>query len=76
MNVRIPFTPAQRAELEAQTVIYKYIMACVPVPQQLLLSITNSPPNGISFLLFLHGQFCAFFCLYLLILFYEVGEVE
>lgn len=58
MNVRIPFTPAQREELETQTVIYKYIMACLPVPQQLILSITNNPsPNGKSFLLFLHQFF-------------------
>ncbi|XP_062030727.1 growth-regulating factor 8-like isoform X1 [Rosa rugosa] len=47
VNVRIPFTPAQREELETQTVIYKYIMACLPVPQQLILSITNNlSPNG------------------------------
>ncbi|XP_050376764.1 growth-regulating factor 8 [Argentina anserina] len=47
VNVRIPFTQAQREELETQTVIYKYIMAWLPVPQQLLLSITNNPPNGV-----------------------------
>lgn len=58
MNVRIPFTPAQREELETQTVIYKYIMACLPVPRQLLLSITNNPSNGKSFLLVLHSCSC------------------
>lgn len=72
MNVRIPFTPAQREELETQTVIYKYIMACLPVPQQLLLSITNNPSNGKSFLLLLLHSFSCLhnFVLLCLSLFY------
>lgn len=71
VNVRIPFTLAQREELETQTVIYKYIMACLPVPQQLLLSITNNPSNGKSFLLLLHSFSCLHnFVLLCLSLFY------
>ncbi|KAF3434180.1 hypothetical protein FNV43_RR25283 [Rhamnella rubrinervis] len=45
VNVRVPFTAAQRQELERQTMIYKYMMASAPVPPQLLLPITNTPSN-------------------------------
>ncbi|TVU15873.1 hypothetical protein EJB05_39415 [Eragrostis curvula] len=34
-----PFTPAQYEELEQQALIYKYLLAGVPVPQDLLLPI-------------------------------------
>lgn len=37
------FTPAQWAELEQQALIYKYLMAGVPVPPDLLLPIRPHP---------------------------------
>ncbi|CAL5327992.1 unnamed protein product [Camellia sinensis] len=40
---KVPFTASQRQELERQTNIYKYIMASIPVPPELLLPITKSP---------------------------------
>lgn len=47
MNMRVPFTTAQRQELERQITIYKYIMSPVPVPRQLLVPIynTTTPSN-------------------------------
>ncbi|XP_024023822.1 growth-regulating factor 8 isoform X2 [Morus notabilis] len=39
------FTAAQRQELERQTMIYKYMMASVPVPPQLLIPISKTTPN-------------------------------
>lgn len=47
VNVRVPFTAAQRQELERQTMIYKYMMASIPVPPELLIPITkkNAPPS-------------------------------
>ncbi|CAN6585762.1 unnamed protein product [Malus baccata var. baccata] len=41
-NVRVPFTSAQREELERQTMIYKY-MDSTPAPPQLLLPISKFP---------------------------------
>ncbi|CAK9140342.1 unnamed protein product [Ilex paraguariensis] len=41
-----PFTPAQCKELERQALIYKYMLASVPVPLDLLLPrSTNLPPD-------------------------------
>ncbi|KAM7531488.1 hypothetical protein LguiB_034898 [Lonicera macranthoides] len=37
------FTTSQWQELERQTMIYKYMMASVPVPPQLLLPFTKTP---------------------------------
>lgn len=45
MNVRLPFTPAQREELERQTMIYKYMMSSAPVPPHLLVPIAKNPSN-------------------------------
>ncbi|XP_051127327.1 growth-regulating factor 1-like isoform X3 [Andrographis paniculata] len=39
---RGPFTPSQWMELEHQAIIYKYIVANVPVPNNLLLPMKNS----------------------------------
>lgn len=54
-----PFTNAQWKELERQAMIYKYMMASVPVPLDLLLPITNrnlcasSSPRKVSSLYFM-----------------------
>ncbi|PON73515.1 Growth-regulating factor [Parasponia andersonii] len=48
-NVRVPFTVAQRQELERQTMIYKHMMASAPVPPQLLLPFTKTPSNFAHF---------------------------
>ncbi|XP_038678584.1 growth-regulating factor 8-like [Tripterygium wilfordii] len=57
VNVRgAPFTEAQWQELERQTIIYKYLMASVPVPSELLIPIitktttssSSVPPSSIS----------------------------
>ncbi|XP_050228743.1 growth-regulating factor 8 [Mercurialis annua] len=45
MNMRVPFTAAQWQELERQTIIYKYMMAAVPVPPELLIPITRTSPS-------------------------------
>ncbi|XP_021816538.1 growth-regulating factor 8 isoform X2 [Prunus avium] len=45
VNVRLPFTPAQREELERQTMIYKYMMSSAPVPPHLLVPIAKNPSN-------------------------------
>ncbi|XVF12858.1 hypothetical protein REPUB_Repub08aG0156100 [Reevesia pubescens] len=47
-NARVPFTAAQWQELERQTMIYKYMMASVPVPAELLVPITRNPSNVIK----------------------------
>lgn len=38
---KVLFTANQWQELERQTMIYKYIMASIPVPQQLLLTLST-----------------------------------
>ncbi|KAF2298060.1 hypothetical protein GH714_009637 [Hevea brasiliensis] len=45
VNAGVPFTAAQWQELERQTIIYKYIMASVPVPPELLTPITKTQTN-------------------------------
>ncbi|KAB2054387.1 hypothetical protein ES319_A12G252100v1 [Gossypium barbadense] len=45
VNARVPFTAAQWQELERQTMIYKYMMASVPVPAELLIPLTKNPSN-------------------------------
>ncbi|KDP25215.1 hypothetical protein JCGZ_20371 [Jatropha curcas] len=45
MNVAVPFTAAQWQELERQTMIYKYMMASVPIPPELLIPITKTQSN-------------------------------
>lgn len=55
-----PFTNAQWKELERQAMIYKYMMASLPVPPQLLFPFltTQSPCNSktriflVSYMLF------------------------
>ncbi|KAM2035557.1 hypothetical protein EV2_039526 [Malus domestica] len=42
VNARLPFTAAQREELERQTMIYKYMMDSSPVPPQLLLPTSKN----------------------------------
>lgn len=44
-NMRVPFTAAQWQELERQAMAYKYMMASVPVPPQLLIPFTKTPSN-------------------------------
>ncbi|XP_022867909.1 growth-regulating factor 8-like [Olea europaea var. sylvestris] len=39
------FTDKQWQELERQNMIYKYIMASIPVPPQLLLQLSNAPDS-------------------------------
>lgn len=41
-SVGFPFTNAQLKELERQAMIYKYMMASVPVPLDLLLPFTRN----------------------------------
>lgn len=41
-SLRVPFTAAQWQELERQTMIYKYMMASVPIPPELLIPISRS----------------------------------
>ncbi|KAE8708433.1 Growth-regulating factor 3 [Hibiscus syriacus] len=45
VSARLPFTAAQWQELERQTMIFKYMMASVPVPAELLIPITRNPSN-------------------------------
>ncbi|GMJ00473.1 hypothetical protein HRI_003716600 [Hibiscus trionum] len=45
VNARVPFTAAQWQELERQSMIFKYLMASVPVPAELLLPITKNLSN-------------------------------
>ncbi|CAL5366645.1 unnamed protein product [Camellia sinensis] len=49
LGTRGPFTPSQWIELEHQALIYKYIMANVPVPSNLLFALKKSlDPYGLS----------------------------
>lgn len=41
-GARPPFTPAQWQELEHQALIFKYMMAGIPVPPDLLIPIRKS----------------------------------
>ncbi|XP_059624034.1 growth-regulating factor 1-like [Cornus florida] len=51
-GIRGPFTPSQWIELEHQALIYKYMMANVPVPSNLLFALkTCLNPYGLSGLL-------------------------
>jgi hypothetical protein len=43
------FTAAQWAELEQQALIYKYLMAGVPVPPDLLLPVRPGPHSAAAF---------------------------
>lgn len=42
----VAFTADQRQELERQTIIYKYMMASMPVPPQLLLPLSKYPTTA------------------------------
>ncbi|XP_015574449.1 growth-regulating factor 8 isoform X2 [Ricinus communis] len=46
MNMGVPFTAAQLQELERQTIIYKHMMASIPVPPELLIPITKTQSNA------------------------------
>ncbi|WCJ26652.1 growth-regulating factor 8 [Euphorbia peplus] len=62
LSRRVPFTVAQWQELERQNIIYRYLMASVPVPAELLIPIlrtqtqpqthsnsnTSSPQSNVS----------------------------
>ncbi|XP_039046599.1 growth-regulating factor 8-like isoform X1 [Hibiscus syriacus] len=48
VNARVPFTAAQWQELERQTMIFKYMMASVPVPAELLLPVTRNSSNAMK----------------------------
>ncbi|XP_074308666.1 uncharacterized protein LOC141643412 [Silene latifolia] len=41
------FTANQRQELERQTVIYKYIMASMPVPPELIIPVSKYPSSSL-----------------------------
>ncbi|PKI64373.1 hypothetical protein CRG98_015233 [Punica granatum] len=45
-NPRAAFTLAQREELERQTMIFKYMVASIPVPPQLLLPLKSNTTLG------------------------------
>lgn len=47
-----PFTPSQWLELECQTLIYKYIVANVAIPPNLLISVSRDfgfPPFSVGY---------------------------
>ncbi|XP_030454264.1 growth-regulating factor 8 [Syzygium oleosum] len=48
-NARVPFTAAQWQEMERQTMILKHMMTSAPVPPELLLPITKSPPTVLPY---------------------------
>ncbi|XP_030500272.2 growth-regulating factor 7 isoform X2 [Cannabis sativa] len=50
-NMRFPFTADQRQELERQTMIFKYMMASIPIPHQLLPSSSPKtiPPSNFAY---------------------------
>ncbi|KAI9191642.1 hypothetical protein LWI28_011314 [Acer negundo] len=41
----VPFTADQRQELDRQTMIFKYMVAGVPVPPELILAMINGTPS-------------------------------
>ncbi|XP_021767934.1 growth-regulating factor 2-like [Chenopodium quinoa] len=45
---RVTFTAIQRQELERQTIIYKYMMAAMPVPPELLIPLSKYPSISTS----------------------------
>ncbi|XP_074589755.1 growth-regulating factor 6-like [Curcuma longa] len=45
-RARGPFTPSQLLELEHQALIYKYLLANVPIPATLLVPLRRSPTSG------------------------------
>ncbi|KAL2902962.1 Growth-regulating factor 4 [Bienertia sinuspersici] len=45
---RVTFTAIQRQELERQTMIFKYMMASIPIPPDLLISSSKYPSSPIS----------------------------
>lgn len=42
----VVFTASQRQEFERQSLIYKYLMASVPVPPQLLIPLPKTQSNS------------------------------
>lgn len=48
-SVGFPFTNAQWKELERQAMIYKYMVASVPVPLDLLLNLSASSSANSSY---------------------------
>ncbi|XP_039022757.1 growth-regulating factor 8-like isoform X2 [Hibiscus syriacus] len=48
VNAIVPFTAAQWQELERQTMIFKYMMASVPIPAELLIPITRNSSNAVK----------------------------
>ncbi|KAB1205189.1 Growth-regulating factor 7 [Morella rubra] len=44
-SLGFPFTNAQWKELERQAMIYKYMMASVPVPSELLIPVSRTPSD-------------------------------
>ncbi|KAF8379926.1 hypothetical protein HHK36_027391 [Tetracentron sinense] len=45
-SLRFPFTSAQWQELERQAMIYKYMMASVPVPHELIIPMSRNLPDS------------------------------
>ena len=42
------FTASQRQELERQTIIFKYMAASMPIPQELLIFLNSKYPSQLS----------------------------
>ncbi|KAM0015626.1 putative transcription factor interactor and regulator C3H-WRC/GRF family [Helianthus debilis subsp. tardiflorus] len=63
---KVLFTATQWQELERQMMIYKYIMASIPVPPQLLIPLSTQSNSTFSFLLIL-----LFFEYFIFILYYS-----
>ncbi|KAL8253846.1 hypothetical protein R6Q59_032067 [Mikania micrantha] len=53
---KVLFTATQWQELERQMMIYKYIMASIPVPHQLLITLSTQSNKGVMDLRFSSGS--------------------
>lgn len=84
---RFPFTANQWQELEHQALIYKYMVAGMPVPADLLYTIRRSLDSSLSSKLIMHQPhhrtihhiICVFLCLfwdYLVILIFGCSWME
>lgn len=61
-SMGFPFTNAQWKELERQAMIYKYMMAAVPVPPDLLFPVTRNSPASCNFSFFRFYSYVIFIC--------------
>ncbi|XP_044485540.1 growth-regulating factor 5-like [Mangifera indica] len=51
-DIRSPFTPTQRQELELQALIFKYMVSGVPIPPELIYSVKRSLDSSMAARLF------------------------